>query len=127
MSMFFVVDGVPTWNTSNPVARTVIGQARSLENLAGDSGFADLDEDESHISGEQFSVFVDRLLAIHADDRLPVQNMVAGFLGVALVLAERANLTIPSFDDSLSAAWAQTLSDLSKAMPYPDARRSTPA
>lgn len=118
MSDLIIVDNTTVWDLAHSDARMFVLQSRCMEDiLSKESGVGDLFDDQAIVDGAKFAAFLDRLVAIHTQDRPPVQSLVGGYLGVALVLAQRANLTIPSLQGDAARYWTKTTEELAPAMP----------
>lgn len=96
MSQYFDLGEETLWNPSNGASRLFQRQVALFEEeLALPSGIAPMEMDECQIDPVVFGTFVDALLARHRrTSHAIIIALSEGFTATALVLAERAGITI---------------------------------
>lgn len=107
MSTTFLVDDIVVWSSSNQVARLFTGQAETIAATFGaPSGIGDIVEDESEIDPAVFGKFLTEVLRQYQASAHPIlRSLLTGFIGTALVLADRTGLALPALPPDQLAAW----------------------
>jgi hypothetical protein len=107
MSATFLVGDVVVWSPSNQVARLFVGQAETIAATFGaPSGIGDIVEDECEIDPAVFGKFLTEVLRQYQATTHPIlRSLLIGFVGTALVLADRAGLALPELPPDQLAAW----------------------
>jgi uncharacterized protein DUF6086 len=107
MSTTFHTGGDVVWSPSNQVARLFTGQAAVITSVfAVPSGLGDIIEDECEIDPSAFAAFLTAILHQYQAATHPIlRSLIVGFLGTALVLADRAGLPLPEQPQDQLTAW----------------------
>ncbi|MFD8025759.1 DUF6086 family protein [Streptomyces lavendulae] len=94
MSQYFDLGDETLWNPSNGASRMFMRQVAVFEaELELRSGIGPMENDECQISPEIFETFINALLAKHRRTSHAIWLALSeGFVGTALVLAERAGI-----------------------------------
>jgi hypothetical protein len=119
MSCYFQAGELDLWNPSNSVARLFIEQSKTLARIVGtEPGLGPIIEDECEIDPEGFSDFVSALLAAYQrSNNGALKSMMAGVLGISLVLLERGDWQVSNSVEDVTAAWEDRMKTLSRSMP----------
>ncbi|MFJ7902307.1 DUF6086 family protein [Streptomyces sp. NPDC096198] len=107
------------WNPSNSLARTFLGQADVLSQLAGkETGLGEIIEDECQIDPAVFTDFVDTLVKTYQEsNNEALRALLKGFTSVALVLVERIGCDAPSVMSEYSEMWTTERDAYARSMP----------
>lgn len=117
MSMFFKIGSEYVWDVSKRIGHLFERQAQAFEALTGSkSGLAEFAMDECEIDPDEFADFLDGLISYHDSANNVGKSLLRGFIGPALVLAQRGGLTIPSMATS-DVDWSSVIREIERSMP----------
>ncbi|WP_433889538.1 DUF6086 family protein [Streptomyces sp. CA-111067] len=121
MSQYFDVGDETLWNPATGVSQLFRRQVEVFEaELELASGIGPMENDECQITLSVFEVFVNALLTWHQRKSHPIIVALSeNFTGTALVLAQRAGITLdwPPEGDPWAARLRRTAHELSLSMP----------
>lgn len=100
MSQYFEAAGTTLWNPSNGVASLFLRTADAVAPLVElPTGISPGRADEHEVDPDTFAALVDALVTRYLSSNHPVlRSLLEGFLGPALVLAERAGHAVTALD-----------------------------
>lgn len=118
MSMAFHDGDDVLWSPSNQVGRLFKGQAEVIASVFDiPSGLGDIIEDECDIDPVLFGKFLSQLVRQHDTTAHPIlKSLIVGFIGPALVLADRAGLSLPDLPPDRLDAWATLRQEQARSM-----------
>jgi hypothetical protein len=98
MSQYFTAGDVTLWNPANRVGWLFLRTSEAVATLVDmPTGIGPDLGDEHELSLDEFVDFVDALVAQYLSSSHPIlRALLEGFVGVALVLVERAGRDVPS-------------------------------
>lgn len=97
MSQYFELDGTTLWNPSNGASRLFLNQVGFFEEELGvSSGIGPMESDVCEVTPVVLEVFLATVVAWRGrTGHAVVQALSDGFLATLLVIAERADITMP--------------------------------
>lgn len=119
MSCYVSLDDHEVWNPSNTVARLFVAQATALGEIFNNgSGVGRIVDDEVQIDASQFAAFVASLVGEYErSNNHALRSLVEGFLGVSLVILERAQYSLSEFAQASREFWEVRTAEIARSMP----------